>query len=171
MRLWLNEVLAIQIYATLRANKSIQFRAKMTKEYGGYINVKKNSVIILSVALVIVAIGVGLSLYFSNQSEKNTTSNEEKNSSGVVAQKDTRELIWEKLPSAQKERVNGTWQDGKLSKVTLDKNAVAWIDDKSYEGKEVYLVDFPTKATGIPNNTLIYADIDTYEYIGNAPVD
>ena len=81
------------------------------------------------------------------------------------------ELIWEKLPSAQKERVNGAWQDSILSKVTLDKNAVAWIDDKSYEGKEVYLVDFPTKNMGVPNNMLIYADVDTYKYIGNAPVD
>ena len=167
MRLWQNEVLLTPIYETLKANKPIQFRAKMTKECGEYIDVKKNSVIILSVALVIVTIGVGLSLYFSDQSEKNTTSN----NSGVVAQKDTRELIWEKLPSAQKERVNGTWQDSILSKVTLDKNAVAWIDDKSYEGKEVYLVDFPTKNMGVPNNMLIYADVDTYKYIGNAPVD
>ena len=126
---------------------------------------KKNILIIIFATILVILVVGGLLLYFSNQDGQKQTNSQQ------VSQKDTRELIWEKLPSEQKERVNGTWVDGKLSKITLDKNAIGWIDDKSYEGKEVYLVDFPTKNTGIPNNMLIYADIDTFEYIGNAPVD
>ena len=130
---------------------------------------KKNIVMTIFVALAVVAIGVALWLFLldqnkvGNQGEQTTTKE--------VAKKDTRELIWEKLPAEQRERVDGTWESGKLSTVVLDRSAIGWIDDKSYEGKEVYLFDLPTKATGIPNNMLMYADKDTFEYIGNAPVD
>ncbi|WP_175495433.1 hypothetical protein [Gracilibacillus orientalis] len=45
------------------------------------------------------------------------------------------------------------------------------MEDKSYEGKEVYLIDYPTKNTAIPNNMIVYADIENSEYIGNGLVD
>lgn len=131
---------------------------------------KKSSLIAVSVTSLVVLVGLGLWLYSSSHNatvaDNKAQSSIEKNS-----QKDTRELIWDKLPVSQRERVDGTWKSGTLTVVTLDKNSVGWIDDKSYEGKEVYLVDYPTKNTGVPNNMLIYADKDTFEYIGNAPVD
>ncbi|WP_275645823.1 hypothetical protein [Cytobacillus sp. S13-E01] len=45
------------------------------------------------------------------------------------------------------------------------------VDDKSYEGKEVYLIDFPTKSESIPTNMIVYADVNTFNYIGNGLVD
>jgi len=130
---------------------------------------KKSIVITVSVALVVVAVGVVLSLFFLDQNKVGNQG--EQTATKEVAKKDTRELIWKKLPVEQRERVDGTWESGKLSTIVIDKNAVGWIDNKSYEGKEVYLFDLPTKTTGIPNNMLIYADKDTFKYIGNAPVD
>lgn len=130
---------------------------------------KKNIVMTIFVALVVVAVGVVLWLFFLDQNK--VGNQEEQTTTKEVAKKDTRELIWEKLPVEQRGRVDGTWESGKLSTIVLDKSAVGWIDNKSYEGKEVYLFDLPTKTTGIPNNMLIYADKDTFEYIGNAPVD
>lgn len=39
------------------------------------------------------------------------------------------------------------------------------------EGKEIYLIDFPTKSKSIPNNMIVYADVNTFDYIGNGLVD
>jgi len=45
------------------------------------------------------------------------------------------------------------------------------VDGKTYEGKVVYLLDFPTKSKSSPNNMIAYADINTFDYIGNGLVD
>ncbi|HEO8418436.1 hypothetical protein [Niallia sp. FSL W8-0635] len=84
---------------------------------------------------------------------------------------DVREMVWKQLSAEQKEWINGTWEDGEISKITLTENMMSQVDDKSYEGKEVYLLDFPTKSKSIPNNMIIYADINTFAYIGDGLVD
>ena len=38
------------------------------------------------------------------------------------------------------------------------------INDKSYIGKEVYLIDFPTKSISVP--IIVYASLDDYKIIG-----
>jgi hypothetical protein len=85
--------------------------------------------------------------------------------------KDVREIVWRQLPLQQKEWINGTWRDGKVSKITLNENMRSQIKDKSYKGKVVYLIDFPTKSKSIPNNMIVYADIITFDYIRNGLVD
>lgn len=85
--------------------------------------------------------------------------------------KDVREVVWRQLSAQQKERINGTWKDGKVSKITLNKHMMSQIKDKSYEGKKVYLIDFPTKSKSIPNNMVVYADMKTFNYIGIGLVD
>ncbi|PIC71244.1 hypothetical protein CSV77_04205 [Sporosarcina sp. P16b] len=105
-----------------------------------------------------------------NSDDQNTVGNneqvnEEKN------ENDVRRIVWEQLSAKQKEWIDGTWMDGKVSKVTLNEYMITEIDDKSYEGKEVYLIDFPTKSKGSPNNVIIYADVNTFEYIGNGLLD
>ena len=56
----------------------------------------------------------------------------------VAGKNDVREIVWGQLSSQQKERIDGTWKDGKVSKITLNENMISQVDDKSYEGKEVY---------------------------------
>lgn len=87
------------------------------------------------------------------------------------AEKDVREVVWGQLSSEQKEWIDGTWEDGKVSKIILNENVLSQVNDKSYEGKEVYLVDFPAKNKSKPNNMIVYADIITFDYIGNGIVD
>jgi hypothetical protein len=103
----------------------------------------------------------------NNQSVVNSNDQNDK----VVKKEDVREIVWDQMPSKQKEWIDGTWKDGKVSKITLNENMMTLVDDKSYKGKEVYLIDFPTKSKSIPNNMIVYADKDTMEYIGNGLVD
>lgn len=92
--------------------------------------------------------------------------NEEKN------ENDVRQVVWEQLSSEQKEWIDGsTWKNGKVTEITLNENMMTEVDDKSYIGKEVYLIDFPTKSKSIPNNMIVYADVNTFDYIGNGLVD
>jgi len=88
-----------------------------------------------------------------------------------VKEDDVREMVWKQLSSEQKEWADGTWKKGKVSKIILNENLMTQVDDKSYEGKEVYLIEFPTKSKSIPNNMIVYADEDTLDYIGNGLVD
>lgn len=58
-----------------------------------------------------------------------------------------------------------------VSKTTLNESMMSEVEDKSYAGKEVYLIDFPTKSKSIPNNMIVYADVNTFDYIGIGLVD
>lgn len=130
---------------------------------------KKIFLFILSSVLLI-----GL-LACSNQGEDKVVTNEEqgieKQINEETSKKDVREVVWEQLSSEQKERINGTWKDGKVSKTTLNESMMSEVEDKSYAGKEVYLIDFPTKSKSIPNNMIVYADVNTFDYIGIGLVD
>jgi len=96
---------------------------------------------------------------------ENTLENEKDTS-----KKDVREVVWDQLSLQQKERITGTWQDGKVSKVTLNKEMMSQVKDQSYEGKEVYMIRFPTDESSEPNIIAFFADINTYTYIGDALV-
>nr|WP_328701165.1 hypothetical protein [Aquibacillus kalidii] len=105
----------------------------------------------------------------SNNDEQNVVRNE------LITEdeneRDVREVVYNQLSSEQKEWIDGNWKDGKVSKITLTKNMITQLDEKSYEGKEVYIIDFPTKSKSIPNNMIVYADVNTFDYIGNGLVD
>ncbi|WP_078548602.1 hypothetical protein [Litchfieldia alkalitelluris] len=90
---------------------------------------------------------------------------------GKQLEKDVRETVWNQLTDKDRERIKGTWKDAKISKVTLTKDMVLQNIDHSYIGKEVYLVDFPTNNTWVPNNMIVYADIESWQYIGHGMVD
>ncbi|WP_433747609.1 hypothetical protein [Falsibacillus pallidus] len=106
----------------------------------------------------------------SNNDKDFVSSNEHNDK--IAEKGDVREKVWGQLSSEQRERINGTWKDGEVSKVTLNNNMMSQVNDKSYEGKVVYLIDFPTKSSNsVPNNMIVYADVNTFDYIGNGLVD
>ena len=78
----------------------------------------------------------------------------------VVEKKDVRKAVWEQLSSGDKSRIKGTWKDATYTKMVLR--------DK---GQEVYLVDFKMHTKHIPNNMIIYADINTFKIIGHGITD
>lgn len=128
--------------------------------------------ITLSILSIVLLLGLGACSNQNGQGniDENIASSNEQGAK-AVKKGDVREIIWQQLSSEQKEWIDGTWIDGKVSKITLNKNMMTLIDDKSYEGKEVYLIDFPTKSKSIPNNMIVYADMATFDYIGDGLVD
>ncbi|WP_240390632.1 hypothetical protein [Bacillus sp. Y1] len=112
----------------------------------------------------------------SNQNAQSIDENENidtsKQQDDKVSEKnDVREMVWDQLSTEQKEWVDGNWKDGKVSKIILNENMISPVYDKSYEGKEVFLIDFPTKSKSKPNNIVVYADVNTFDYIGNCLVE
>ena len=74
------------------------------------------------------------------------------------------------LVSNDKKRISGTWKDSKFSKITLHKG-MGKINNISYIGKEVYLIDFSTKGSSMPSNVIVYLAIDNNKLIGYGYVD
>jgi len=125
----------------------------------------------LSILSVVLLLGLIACSNQNGQDNDQSVVNSNEQDDKAVKKDDVREIVWKQLSSEQTELIDGTWTDGKVSKVTLNENMMAQVDDKSYEGKEVYVIDFPTKNKSIPNNMIVYADIDTFDYIGNGLVD
>lgn len=117
--------------------------------------------------LILLAIlSFGLLACTNQKSDFNKTSQE----SNSTVKKDVREMVWEQLKPSEKERIKGTWSDAKTTKIYL-KSSMREINDTSFIGKEVYLVDFPTKSSGVPNNMVIYADKDSGKIVGYGYTD
>ncbi|MCR2802315.1 hypothetical protein [Paenibacillus soyae] len=85
--------------------------------------------------------------------------------------KDIRETAWNQLSSKDQKKIAGTWKNATVAEVKLTESMMTLIEDKSYEGKEVYLIDFPTTSMAEPNNMIVYIDKYTFKYIGHGPVD
>jgi hypothetical protein len=91
--------------------------------------VKKITLSILSVVLLL-----GLIACFnqtgqgSNNSQNVVNSNEQGDK--VVKEDDVREIVWKQLSSEQKEWIDGTWTNGKISKITLNENMMTQVDVK-----------------------------------------
>lgn len=81
-----------------------------------------------------------------------------------------RETVFNELTSQERQSVSGLWQDSEISKITLE-DGMGIINDKSYVGKQVYLIDFPTKNEIKPNIITVFADMDNYKIIGYGFVD
>jgi hypothetical protein len=133
--------------------------------------VKKFILFITSTVLIMGLIGCFNENSQSSKNQVNVAITKQQNNK-VVENRDVREVVWKQLSQEKKDWIKGTWKDGKVSKITLNNNMMSKIDDKSYKGKEVYLIDFPTKNKfSVPNNMGVYADVITYDYIGNGLVD
>ena len=129
---------------------------------------KKTTLFAFSVFLLLGLFGC------SNENGQASTDNDKANPNTQAQssnKKDVREVVWGQLSAQQKDNINGTWKDGKISKVTLNKDMMRLVKDKSYEGKEVFLIAFPTEGNSEPNNMIVYADRNTFNYIGNGLVD
>ena len=85
----------------------------------------------------------GLLVACSSIKESNNIDKKEPISTTVKWQ-DVRETAYNQLTWNDKERIKGTWQESTLSEITL-KERTGDINDKSYIGKKVYVIDFPTK--------------------------
>jgi len=105
----------------------------------------------------------------SSPKEANIITNKEPISK-TVKEQDIRELTYNQLTSKDKQRALETWKDSKLSKITLHEG-MGKINNISYIGKEVYLIDFPIKSNSMPTNMIVYLSMDNHKLIGYGYVD
>lgn len=123
-------------------------------------------VILLITSLVLLS---SIFIACSSQNVSNSTNIADPTSSSETST-DIRQIAFDQLSSESKGRINGTWRDAKLSNITLSEH-IGIINDKSYIGKAVYLVDLPTKSKSMPNNMIFYISKDTHKLIGAGYVD
>lgn len=90
------------------------------------------------------------------------------NSKSQTEKIDVREAVWNQLTPKEKKQVR-TWQDSKIEKVFLDEGSAIFCD-KSYIGKEVYLIEFKVTDKTAPQSILVkYASMDNHKLIGFGP--
>lgn len=78
---------------------------------------------------------------------------------------DVREAVWNQLTKKEKEHIVGTWKDANVQKLTL-RETMGNITDKTFIGKEVYLVNFPSNDNPSLGGVGVYADIKSHRVIG-----
>ncbi len=78
---------------------------------------------------------------------------------------DVREAVWDQLTEKQKEHIAGSWKDASVQKITL-RESMGQIKDKTFIGKEVYLVDYPSEDSPSLGGVGVYADIKSHRIIG-----
>lgn len=89
------------------------------------------------------------------------------NGTAETANQDVREAVWKQMSDQQKAEIIGTWQAGKVSKITWSDGAVMTSTvDKSYAGQEVYVISFPSKQNATIGDVVVYADVNTFTVIG-----
>ena len=124
---------------------------------------KKIALMIFAV-LILVAVG---SFFYLNRNQGEAMNSNRQVVIEKPTKKDVREVVWNQLSSEQKELVGGSWQDGVVSRVTLQGLMMIGVEDKSYEDQEVYMISFDNGLNGV----LALVDISSLAVIGFAPVD
>jgi len=145
---------------------------------------KHNALAIVIIAIIVIGIALSMagSFYLWSRGCQGTITagpkssiftgcNEKQGNTQEDTKKDVRQLIWDKLPAEQKARINGNWQDSKVSKTTLKEGMMSANGDTSYIGKEVYIVDFLADDTNTSINVIVFADLNTFTFIGNGLID
>lgn len=123
------------------------------------------------VFLLIITLIMSLQMITGCATAKDTgivTDNNQK--STAVQEKDIRELAYNQLDSRVKDIIAGTCKDSKLSIITLEEE-MGNITDKSYIGKEVYLIEFHTILKQEPNNKIVYLSMDNHKLLGYGYVE
>ncbi|MCP8970087.1 hypothetical protein [Ectobacillus ponti] len=123
-------------------------------------------IILLTVSAVLVS-----GVMACSKQEKTETSHGSAAGNSTAASnmtKDMKQIAWEHLSQEQQSHVKGSWESATVRKLTL-KNSV--LKGTKYDGKEVYLVDFPSDENPTLGGIGVYISTDTKEFIQLAPRD
>jgi hypothetical protein len=85
--------------------------------------------------------------------------------SDITPALDVREAVWDQLSEKEKEHIAGSWKDASVQKITL-RESMGQIKDKTFIGREVYLVDYPSEDSPSLGGIGVYADIKSLRIIG-----
>jgi hypothetical protein len=78
---------------------------------------------------------------------------------------DVRETIWNQLSEEHKMHIQGTWEDASVIKRFLRESMGSNLD-KTFIGKEVYIIDYPSNDNPTIGGIVVYADIKSHQLIG-----
>jgi hypothetical protein len=78
--------------------------------------------------------------------------------------KDVREEIWLQLSKESKEEIVGSWQSGKVRKVTI-RSANQFKGAEKYIGNELLLASFPSKKPSL-GEVWVFIDPQTHRIVG-----
>ena len=89
--------------------------------------------------------------------------------SSTTNKKDVREIVWSQLSKVEQKEIIGTWKDGKIEKTIAKKNSTKFLlEDKSLDGKEVYLITFKSKKEPFIGNVSKLVNIKSNKIVGTA---
>jgi len=98
-------------------------------------------------------------------SNENKQQNVKEKNSDETQVLDVREDIWNQLTENHKKHIQGTWKDASYQKIIL-RETMGNITDKTFIGKEVFIVDFPSNDNPTLGGVTVYADLKTHKLIG-----
>lgn len=114
-----------------------------------------------------IMIGITFFLYLMAGCE-NSKQAESVGQTNLEQTNDVREIAWNHLSESQKSHVVGSWKQAKVIKLVMN-NGV--LQGTPYDGKEVYLVDFPSDENPGIGGIGVYISTDTKTFIKFAPRD
>lgn len=123
-------------------------------------HLKKFTLIVLSIFLL--SILNGCQQQASNENKQQNV-NEEKGNEILTS--NVREAVWNQLTENDKKHIKGIGKDATVRKIVL-RETMGIIKDKSYIGKQVYIVDFPANDNPTLGGVAAYADLKSYQLIG-----
>ncbi|MBX4270042.1 hypothetical protein [Clostridium estertheticum] len=86
-----------------------------------------------------------------------------------IKKNDIREIVWNQLSKAEQNEIIGTWKDGTIEKSIAKKDSNTFsLNDKSIDGKEVYLITFKSKNEPTIGNIQKLVDIKSNKIVGAA---
>ncbi|NHM31986.1 hypothetical protein [Neobacillus terrae] len=119
--------------------------------------------------ILIILSSILLSIMLNGCQQQESNAKKEQNvkkvNSNETQSLDVRKAVWGQLTKKEKEHIVGTWKDASFRKITL-RETMGNIKDKTYIGKEVYLVDFPSNDNPSLGGVGVYADIKSHLLIG-----
>ncbi|MET3195662.1 hypothetical protein [Bacillus sp. OAE603] len=80
-------------------------------------------------------------------------------------QLDVRENVWNQLTNEDKKHIDGNWKGASVQKIIL-RESMGIIKDKKIIGKEVFIVDYPSKDNPTLGGFAVYADTKSHKIIG-----
>jgi hypothetical protein len=78
---------------------------------------------------------------------------------------DVRETVWNRLTEEHKMQIHGTWKDATVYQRVLRDN-MGYNLDKTFIGKEVYIIEYPSNDNPTIGGIVVYADVKSHQLIG-----
>ncbi|MHB1485265.1 MAG: hypothetical protein ACYCYI_11450 [Saccharofermentanales bacterium] len=80
---------------------------------------------------------------------------------------DVRKIVWNQLLKVEQNEIIGSWRAGKIEKVIINNDSNIYIlYDKSYYGKEVYLITFKSRRELLLGNVQKLVDMKNNNIVG-----